>query len=119
MLIDPKVWPTPSSNRITFATTASVGELNSELMEFHMSVKLTLSGVASFQHRTRFVFVNDRVPRAETHCALCSAKIETGYVRESQTRLLYCDAQCFAGHTMWRFSLSKLARGKYHEMLKP
>jgi hypothetical protein len=25
-------------------------------------------------------------------------KIEKGYVRESQTRLLYCDTQCFTGH---------------------
>jgi hypothetical protein len=51
--------------------------------------------------RTRFILVNDRVPRADAYCALCCAKIEQGYARESQTRLLYCDAQCFAGHEKW------------------
>jgi len=45
-------------------------------------------------HRTRFVLINDRVPRGGTKCALCRRKIEQGYVRESQTRLLYCNTQC-------------------------
>ena len=31
-------------------------------------------------------------------CALCCEKIEQGYVRATQMRLLYCDAQCFARH---------------------
>ena len=43
---------------------------------------------------TRFVIVNDRVPRAKAICAICGRKIETGYVRESQTRLFYCDTKC-------------------------
>jgi hypothetical protein len=47
----------------------------------------------------RFVLVNDRVPRLDANCALCSAKIETGYVRDPQTRRVYCDAQCFAGRS--------------------
>jgi hypothetical protein len=58
---------------------------------------------------TRFVFVNDRIPNTETHCALCGRKIEDGYVRESQTSLLYCDTQCLAGHTMWRWLRQKRA----------
>jgi len=45
--------------------------------------------------RTRFVLVNDRVPRADANCALCRTKIERGYVRDPQTRMAYCDAQCF------------------------
>jgi hypothetical protein len=45
-------------------------------------------------HRTRFVLVNDRVPRTDGHCALCGSIIEKGYVRDSQTRLIYCDTQC-------------------------
>jgi hypothetical protein len=49
-----------------------------------------------FLHRTRFVLVNDRVPRAG-HCALCGSIIEKGYVRDSQTRLIYCDTQCLPG----------------------
>ena len=46
----------------------------------------------------KFVLVNDRVPRADAYCALCCAKIEGGYVRDPQTRLLYCDPLCFTGH---------------------
>ncbi len=53
-----------------------------------------------FAHRVSFVLVNDRFPRADPDCALCGCKIAKGYVRESQTRLLYCDTQCFAGHAI-------------------
>jgi hypothetical protein len=49
------------------------------------------------QYRTRFVLVNNRVPRTDEHCALCGEIVEKGYVRDSQTRLIYCDPQCFAG----------------------
>jgi hypothetical protein len=48
--------------------------------------------------RPRFVLVNERVPRTDANCALCCTKIERTYVRELQTRLVYCDARCFAGH---------------------
>ncbi len=48
--------------------------------------------------RMRFVLVNERIPRANAYCTLCCARIERGYVRDPQTRLLYCDAQCFAEH---------------------
>jgi hypothetical protein len=48
-------------------------------------------------YRTRFVLVNNRVPRTDEHCALCGDIVEKGYVRDSQTRLIYCDPQCFAG----------------------
>jgi hypothetical protein len=48
--------------------------------------------------RMRFVLVNERIPRANACCALCCASIERGYVRDQHTRLLYCDAQCFAEH---------------------
>jgi hypothetical protein len=47
----------------------------------------------------RFVLVNDRMPRVDANCALCCAKIDTGYVRELHTRLVYCDQVCFAGHS--------------------
>jgi ribosomal protein L24E len=45
---------------------------------------------------TRFVLVNDRVPRTNQHCAFCGAIVEKGYVRDSLTRFIYCDTQCFA-----------------------
>jgi hypothetical protein len=48
-------------------------------------------------YRTRFVLVNNRVPRTDEHCALCGENVDKGYVRDSQTRLIYCDPQCFAG----------------------
>jgi hypothetical protein len=48
-------------------------------------------------HRTRFVLVNDRLPRMDGHCALCGSLFEKGYVRDSRTRLIYCDTQCFPG----------------------
>ena len=67
-------------------------------MEFRMSTHQTNASAGRFLRWTRFVLVNDRVPRANADCALCCRKIKKGYVRESQTRLLYCDMQCFAGH---------------------
>jgi len=69
-------------------------------MEVRMSTNRTYTSVGGFLRGTRFVLVNDRVPRGEAYCALCCGKIEKGYVRESQTRLLYCDTQCFAGHAI-------------------
>jgi hypothetical protein len=46
----------------------------------------------------RFVLVNQRSPRTDASCATCCTRIGRGYVRDPQTRLLYCDAQCFADH---------------------
>jgi hypothetical protein len=43
----------------------------------------------------RFVLVNHRHPREDACCALCTEKIGDTYVREIQTRLLYCDSQCY------------------------
>ena len=58
-------------------------------------------------YRTRFILVNDRVPRTDDHCALCGGIVEKGYVRDSQTRLIYCDLQCFAGGSHMTKSLFK------------
>ncbi len=46
----------------------------------------------------RFVLVNERSPRVDANCAACRTGIDRGYVRDPQTRLLYCDAGCFAEH---------------------
>ena len=62
-----------------------------------MSTNLTQTSTGGFLRRTRFVLVNDRVPRTSQHCALCGDLIEKGYVRDSQTRFIYCDMQCFPG----------------------
>jgi hypothetical protein len=61
-----------------------------------MSTNLTFAPGGS-SGQTRFVLVNDRVPRTDQHCALCGGIVEKSYVRDSQTRLIYCDTQCFAG----------------------
>jgi hypothetical protein len=64
-------------------------------MESDMSTLTFATG--GFPHRIRFVIVNERVPRTDEHCALCSRIVEKGYVRDSQTRLIYCDTECFVG----------------------
>jgi len=63
-----------------------------------MSTGPTPQSEARFPSRAKFILVNDRVPRADAYCAMCCEPIEEGYVREAQTRLLYCDPRCFAGH---------------------
>jgi hypothetical protein len=63
---------------------------------WNMSSSLTFATDES-PHGIRFVLVNNRVPRADERCALCGGLFEKGYVRDSQTRLIYCDTQCFAG----------------------
>jgi len=60
--------------------------------------------------RTRFIVVNDRLPRTDGCCAICGGILKKGYVRDSQTRLIYCDTQCFAGREL--FSNSKDHRRK-------
>jgi hypothetical protein len=61
-----------------------------------MSTDLTFAP-GGFPCQVRFVLVNDRAPRTEQHCALCGGIVEKSYLRDSQTRLIYCDTQCFAG----------------------
>jgi hypothetical protein len=65
---------------------------------WNMSSDLTFA-TRGFPKGIRYVLVNSRVPRADEQCALCGGLIEKGYVRDSQTRLIYCDTQCFAGCT--------------------
>jgi hypothetical protein len=45
----------------------------------------------------RFVLVNDRAARAST-CAHCSRSIGLGYLREMQSKRLYCGHACYRGH---------------------
>jgi hypothetical protein len=72
--------------------------LTSEPSMWNMSTDLTFATSRSLE-AIRFVVVNNRVPCADQHCAVCGDLIETGYVRDSQTRLIYCDTQCFARWT--------------------
>jgi hypothetical protein len=45
-------------------------------------------------NRPRFILVNNRVPCGGESCAGCGDVIESGYVRDSRTGLVYCDMQC-------------------------
>ena len=65
-------------------------------MELDMGTNLAFATSGSPQG-IRFVLVNSLVPHTDESCALCGGFIKKGYVRDSQTRLIYCDKQCFAG----------------------
>ena len=52
--------------------------------EMRMSTDLSFAA-DRLAYRTRFVLVNDRVPRTGEHCALCGGIVEKGYVRDSRT----------------------------------
>ena len=82
-----------------------------------MNANLTFA-MSGFLHRTRFVVVNDRIPRTDGHCALCGKVIERGYVRDSQTRLITATRSVFQVRQIWQCPSSKIARGRCHEMLK-
>ena len=82
-----------------------------------MSADLTFA-TGRFPRAIWFVLVNNRVPRTDHHCGLCGGLLEKGYVRDSQTRLIYCDTQCFAGGQMSRLRSSNIVEGKRHEMFK-
>ena len=65
---------------------------------------MTTRAIGGFIHHaeapalTRFILVNERTPRDNVGCAACCARIERGYVRDPHTRLVFCDAVCFAAH---------------------
>jgi hypothetical protein len=60
----------------------------------NMNTDLTFA-TGAVPQEIRFVVVNNRVPSTNRHCALCGDLIEKGYVRDSQTRFIYCDWWCF------------------------
>jgi hypothetical protein len=74
--------------------------LDEQTRQTARNVSANLSfATCGFPHATRFVLVNDRVPRDEEHCALCGGTVEKGYIRDLKTGLIYCDTRCFAGGT--------------------
>ena len=47
----------------------------------------------------KFVLVNGRKPRMQSHCAFCCEPLGEGYVRElTRRRLSYCDHKCYCDH---------------------
>jgi hypothetical protein len=61
------------------------------------------------QQAIRFVLVNNRVPSTNPYCVLCGELVERDYVRDVQTRLVYCDTQCF---TAWTNVAARVANGR-------
>jgi hypothetical protein len=48
----------------------------------------------------KFVFVNDRAPRAPSTCAHCSTSIARSYLRDLSSKTLYCDRKCYLSATV-------------------
>jgi hypothetical protein len=46
----------------------------------------------------RFILVNGRTPRPQSLCVLCCRPIGGSYLREIETRLSYCDHDCYSDH---------------------
>jgi len=46
----------------------------------------------------KFILVNGRTPRPQSFCALCCEPIGDNYLRETATRLSYCDHKCYVDH---------------------
>jgi hypothetical protein len=44
----------------------------------------------------RCIIVNDAYLKAEAFCAHCGNRIDESYVREIDSRLIYCDYRCYA-----------------------
>ena len=59
---------------------------------------LILASKNTLRGSIRYVLVNERVPRADEHCALCGAMFRTGYARDFHTCSLFCNNRCFAGN---------------------
>ena len=43
----------------------------------------------------RFIWVNGRTPASSSVCAACARPIRASYLRHIETRLLYCDPNCY------------------------
>jgi hypothetical protein len=44
----------------------------------------------------KFIWVNGRTPSSQSACAACSRPIGAAYLRRIETRLFYCDHDCYA-----------------------
>lgn len=49
----------------------------------------------------KFILVNGRTPRPPSFCALCCKPIGESYLRETATRLSYCDHECYVDDGNW------------------
>jgi hypothetical protein len=44
----------------------------------------------------KFIWVNGRMPASQSVCAVCRRAIGAAYLRHIETRLYYCDPDCYA-----------------------
>jgi hypothetical protein len=44
----------------------------------------------------KFIWVNGRTPSSQSACAECNRPIGAAYLRRIETRLFYCDHDCYA-----------------------
>jgi hypothetical protein len=51
----------------------------------------------------KFALVNDRLPRLQVCCVKCDQPIQTSYLREFGTDLIYCNHNCYAEHCQSAF----------------
>jgi DNA-binding CsgD family transcriptional regulator len=99
-----------SDGNIGHAINDGSGARNHDLVELDVGSEQAVPGAGELTCQAEFfVIVNDRSPREAKHCALCGSTLEKGYVRDQQTRLLFCDTSCFAGHAFFRKSHARKA----------
>jgi hypothetical protein len=61
-------------------------------------MELSLLHIGDKRCHMKFILVNGRTPRPQSFCALCRQPIGASYLREIETRLPYCDDECYAEH---------------------
>lgn len=65
-------------------------------MKSSQNTHSTFAKTAQLPRRDWFAVVNDGVLGVDAYCMQRRQKIQQQYVRELRSRVLYCDARCFA-----------------------
>jgi len=58
----------------------------------------------------KFIWVNGRTPSSQSACAECSRPIGAAYLRRIDTRLFYCDHDCYAAARLDVSRMSPIAQ---------
>jgi hypothetical protein len=66
----------------------------------------------------KFVLVNGRSPRPQSSCTTCGEPIRLTYLREIDTRMAFCDHDCYALRYKGVIPGLEIAR-RHHEPLSP
>ena len=65
-----------------------------------------------------FILVNGRTPSSQSACAICSRPIRATYLRDIETRLLFCDHDCFASAQSEDLGIRPITRPQARASLK-